>query len=247
MNQLYCYELKMIEILRDNWEFILTIGATVLLFLIPLLLRGKSLSFQIISRIPLLNIQEKNKWDIQILFEKRMVQDVDLIEVEILNSGYEEIRPTDYERPIRIVFDENAQILNAEISKANPKNLNPAVKIEGTKVEIEPLLLNRKDKFTIKMLVSLGGKLVPSCRIAGVKDIKDINESKKNKTLYLILSGLIVGTLCLSILILIIPSGATSFLIIWSFYLIYSIIGYISMIIGIYMYIRLKKNKRFIV
>lgn len=230
-----------------DWQIIsivVAIGVPLSLFIIQRWIQRKELSYNIISRTPLLNLQGKNKWDIQILFDKKPVQDVDLIEIEILNSGHQEIRPNDYEYPISFNFGENTKILSAEKSEVNPESLQPSIRIEGLKVVIDPILLNPKDSITIKMLVSrYEKKPTPNVRIAGIKDIKDARESSKKLAILNAVSGMIAGTLSIIFLFQAIPPGATNFLMIFTFFLIYSMFGYFIMLRGISRYLREQKNR----
>lgn len=228
-----------------DWVSVVAIILPLLLFLIQFFWIGrKALSYNISSQTPLLNIQEKDKWDIQILFNKKPVQDVHLIEIDVFNSGYQEIRPGDYERPISFNFGENTQILSAEKSKVSPESLKPSIKIEeGTKVLLDPILLNPKDSITIKMLVSqYKNRPTPNVRIAGVKNIKDARKFIKNQAIFLAISGMIVGTLGLVSIFKITPPEATVFIGIFIFFLIYSIFGYLFMIRGISKYLQERKK-----
>ena len=229
-----------------DWQIIgvvVAISVPVVLFLIQRWIQRKALSYDIISHTPLLNIQGKNKWDIQILFNKNPVQDVDLIEIKIFNSGYQEIRPTDYERPISFYFGGNTQILSAEKSEVNPESLLPSVRIDGTSVLLDPILLNPKDSITVKMLASrYERKPTPNARIAGIKDIRNAQESRKNMAIFKAVMGMIVGTLGIFGLFKLSPPDATIFLSLFSFFLIYSMLGYSVMLQGISRYLQERKN-----
>ncbi len=230
-----------------DWQIIGVVAAIsvpLFLFLLERWIQRKTLSYDILSQTPLLNIPEKNKWDIQILLDKKPVQDVHLIKIRIFNSGYQEIRPEDYERPISFNFGGSTQILSAEKSEVNPESLQPSVKIEGTKVLLDPILLNPKDSITIKMLASqYENKPTPNVRIAGIKDIKDARKSIKNKAIFKAISGMVTGTLGIFSLFKITPPEATIFLVFFSFFLIYSILGYLFMWQGISGYLQERKNR----
>jgi hypothetical protein len=229
-----------------DWQIISVVVAIILpllLFLIQFWMRRKSLSYDIFSQTPLLNIQKKDKWDIQILFDKKPVQNVHLIEIKIFNSGYQEIRPGDYERPISFNFGGSTHILSAEKSEVIPESLQPSIKIEGTEVLLDPILLNPKDSITIKILASqYENRPTPNVRIAGIKDIKDTHKISKNQAIFLAISGMVVGTLGFYSLFKITPPEATFFIIIFSFFLIYSIFGYLFMLLGISKYLQERKK-----
>lgn len=230
-----------------DWQIIgigVAIGVPSFLFLIQRWIQRKELSYDIFSSTPLLNLQGENKWDLQILFDKKPVQDVDLIQIEIFNSGHQEIRPNDYEYPISFNFGGNTQILSAEKSEVYPESLQPSIRVEGTKVVLDPILLNPKDSIIIKILASrFESKLTPNVRIAGIKDIKDARRNIKNQAVFKAISGLIVGILGLFALFRISPPEATIFLVFFTFFLIYSILGFLYMWKGISSYTEMKKNR----
>ena len=169
----------MIEILRDPmWQFIgvlIALLALIISILLWMQRKRKALSYEIVSRTPLLSFKEKIKGNLQILFDGREVQDVHLIEVRMFNSGNESIKSEDYERPINFSFGENAQVLTAEVVEANPESIHASADIVDTKVKLKPILLNGSDSFTLKMLVSqYSGEekdIKIDGRVAGVKDI----------------------------------------------------------------------------
>ena len=172
----------MIEIIRDPmWQFV----GVVLVIIIPLILylvqrRRKVLSWEIISNTPLLSIEEEIRGNLQVLFDGKPVQDVQLIIVEIINSGNVSIKSTDYERPISLDFGENAHILTAEVTETTPDNLDVSIDIEGTKVLLNPTLMNGKDSIAIKTIVSqFNDKITVEGRIVGVKEVQ--KSTKRNK------------------------------------------------------------------
>lgn len=172
----------MIEIIRDPmWQFI----GVILVIIIPLILylvqrRRKALSWEIISNTPLLSIDDEIRGNLQVLFDGKPVQDVQLIIVEIINSGNVAIKSTDYERPINLDFGENAHILTAEVTETTPDNLDVSINIEGTKVLLNPTLMNGKDSITIKTIVGqFNDQITVEGRIVGVKEVQ--KSTKRNK------------------------------------------------------------------
>ena len=173
---------KMIEIIRDPmWQFV----GVILVIIIPLVLylvqrRRKLISWEIISNTPLLSIEEEIRGNLQVLFDGKPVQDVQLIIVEIINSGNVAIKSIDYERPINLDFGKNAHILTAEVTETTPDNLDISIDIEGTKVLLNPTLMNGKDSITIKTVVSqFNDQITVEGRIVGVKEVQ--KSTKRNK------------------------------------------------------------------
>ena len=172
----------MIGIIRDPmWQFV----GVILVIIIPLIFylvqrRRKVLSWGIISNTPLLSIDEAIRGNIQVLFDGKPVQDAQLIIVEIINSGNVAIKSSDYEHPINLDFGENAHILTAEVTETTPDNLDASINIEGTKVLLNPTLMNGKDSITIKTIVGqFNDQITVEGRIVGVKEVQ--KSTKRNK------------------------------------------------------------------
>jgi len=175
----------MLEILRDPmWQFIgalFTIIAVIFTFIFfKMQHRHKALSYKILSYTPLV-IRDVIGEKLHIVFEGKPVEDVNLSIIKIYNSGNTPIVSNDYERPINLYFGENSQILTTEVIEKNPDNLEVTTHIKGTKVMLDPLLLNKKDSITLKIIFSQSDKSINNInidgRIVGVKEIKEITEN----------------------------------------------------------------------
>ena len=169
----------MIEIIRDPiWQFVAVILAVVALIITIIFFfhqrQKKAISWQIISNSHLLKIDLDIKRNLQVLFNGKPVQDIQLIIVRIINTGNVPIKSTDYEGPINLNFGKDAQILTAEIINTNPNNLEVSANIEEKEVIIPPTLMNSRDWITLKILVSqFCGPITVVSRIVGVKEIKE--------------------------------------------------------------------------
>ena len=77
----------------------------------------KALSYEVIAVVPLLTMQEQLLGDkIQIIYEGNSVSDVLFVFLKFVNSGNQPIDVKDFnQQPLDIVFDDEAQILSAEI------------------------------------------------------------------------------------------------------------------------------------
>ncbi len=199
----------MLEIMRDPFGQFLTVAiiaiiaivVTIILYLIQR--QRKSLSWEIISNTPLLSIDEEIRGDLQVLFAGKPVHDVQLIIFKIINSGNVPIKSTDYERPIKLKFGENALILTAKVTEKTPSSLETPIKNEGTSVVLEPTLMNEGDSFTIKMLVNqFDDQITVNGRIEGVKDIQKTTASKVQFTLNFDYFGLTLIFIFILILIM---------------------------------------------
>lgn len=173
----------MFDILRDPmWQFVAVIIA-ILAILISCFLywkqrRNKALSYEILSRTPLLSVKEEVKGKLQILFDKKPVQQVHLVEIRLGNSGNVPILANDFERPVSLSFGEEGQILSASIVETNPDSLRASIVSDGKKVVLMPTLLNQGDSIKLKMLVSkFKNQIAVDGRIVGVKDIQPSSEN----------------------------------------------------------------------
>jgi len=229
------------DILRDPvWQSIGAILAVVAIIISIALYRRqrrhKALSYEIISRIPLLGMEEEIKGNLQILFNGKPVQQVHLIVVKITNSGNMPIVSTDYERTISLRFGEKAHTLTAEVAETNPNSLRTTAKIEGKKVVLTPTLLNQEDSVTLKMLVSeFSEQITVDGRVVGVKDICEYVENPL-PSFAMILSG--------SVLLLIALIGLFQATIghpfRWIFWLCF-IFGYLLVTIGLVLHRSFRK------
>lgn len=165
------------EILRDGiWQFwgvvVGVLGVIVAIVIYMLQKNKKRLAFQVLADTPLLSVGDEIKEDIQIKYKNKKIQNIHLLVLKLENIGNVDISSSDFEEPIVILFP-NSEILTAELSDASPKNLTPTVKIENSNITIEPILLNRKDQLTFKVIFSSYGNTIGiKSRILGVKQIE---------------------------------------------------------------------------
>jgi hypothetical protein len=139
----------------------------------------KSLSYQTISNVVLLNTAEIIREKLQILYEGMPVKNVRLLLLKIINDGFQPIDEKDFKKTLDFVFTEEAQILSAEIQSVNPENLDISFTFENNKLSIKPILLNSKDFIEIKFIVSTYESILKcDARIVGVKEIKHFSPNR---------------------------------------------------------------------
>lgn len=172
------------EIFRDQiWNFIGVIIACVTLLITVILYflqkHKKGLSYEILSRTSLLTSKEKLEGKIKILYNDQEVQNVRFLEIKVLNTGNIGIPSSDYERPLRFIFETEAKILTAEIIKSEPETLTTSLNIAQNEIVVQPILMNSKDYLVIKAIVSNSSdeEIIVDGRIKDVKDIKKQGES----------------------------------------------------------------------
>ena len=169
----------MIELFRDPlWQFIgviigiLALTATVVIFINQR--KRKSLSYEVISSSSLLSVKEEIEGKLRILYEDSPVKKVHLIVLRIFNSGNTPIETDDYERPISMSFGEGARIISHEVTEALPESLRIDYVVEDERIVFSPCLLNNKDSYNLKLLVSdYQGHIDTDARVSGVNDMKE--------------------------------------------------------------------------
>jgi len=172
------------EILRDPlWTFVGVVFA-ILAVLVAIGIfwaqrKTKKLSYEITSNTQLLGVKDEIQGKVQVLYEGKEVKNVHLLTLKFTNSGNQSISSGDFERPISIEVNSEAKILTHEIIDEDPDNLGADIKLEKNIMTVSPVLLNEKDTFSIKALISdLEGKPKIDGRINGVKSITSFKEGQ---------------------------------------------------------------------
>ena len=120
---------------------------------------------------------------IQILFDGKPVQNVDLLEVLLKNTGSSAILPVDFIKPIEISLGKDTEILSTAVVHEYPSGLNARLATSDRAITIEPLLLNPKDTLIVRILTT-GQK--PSAEVvARVVGIATISMLKSRRALNL--------------------------------------------------------------
>ena len=172
------------ELIRDPlWTFVgvifalLAVVVTISIFLAQR--KKKRLSYEITSNTQLLGVKEEIQGKVKVLYEGNEVKNVHLLTLKFTNSGNQPISSNDYERPLNISVNNEATILTYEIIDEEPENLGAEFSQQGNTLTLSPLLLNSKDSFSIKALVSdLEGRPEIDGRINGVKSIARFREGQ---------------------------------------------------------------------
>lgn len=127
--------------------------------------------------------------------DEEIKEDVSLVLVRIVNTGNVSIKQEDFMEDILIGGDGKFKVFTAELKESSPSNIG--VKINSDAgfmglIFITPLLLNRKDEMTLKLLIaSYENELKVSSRIVGVREIIKLKE-KNSLKLIILVSGLLV-------------------------------------------------------
>ena len=130
--------------------------------------RSKKLIYQRISTTRVLTVKEELAGRVEIYLDGRAVREVGLLRMKITNT-----HPTDkvdFVRPIKFSVLPGQTIMDADFVEVDPPVLAPSLQRNDTSVTIEPLLLNEKNSFQVKLLIAnFGGTVQLDSRIEGVE------------------------------------------------------------------------------
>lgn len=167
----------------------------------------KSLSYEVITTA-LLTAADEIKNDLQILYKGAPIKNAHLVIIKVTNDGYQPIKKDDFEDGLVFEFSEGTQFLSYEIIKPHPSNLKVVLIAPVLhRLGVEPLLLNSKDSFEIRLLVSSNAISVKgNARIVGVKAFKPKESYIANTVLAKLLWPLIGGFAAYTLLTMPVPN-----------------------------------------
>jgi hypothetical protein len=150
-----------------------TIGVPLLIYWLSR--NKKELSYKIFTSTLLSEKQEFREKLRVFIDDQEIKEDISLILLTIINSGNTPIKVEDFAEGIYINLVGEGRFLQSEVKSSNPSYL--PVKIDEGLLSlnlfsIEPLLLNKGDEFTLKILgTQVGDNIEVSSRIVGIKEI----------------------------------------------------------------------------
>ncbi|MEH7596613.1 hypothetical protein V7295_29510 [Bacillus toyonensis] len=168
------------EFLLNNIVAIITLIATILIPLVVYILQKskKELSYKIISENKIFNTEIDKR--LKVSFNNTVIEEeLTLILLKVINTGNQPITKKDFEENSGIDILFGKDILSVETQKTKPSNLHiDANEILPGYFEIQPLLLNPKDEFTLKLLVEKHNTsdFKVGARISGISEIKPLKE-----------------------------------------------------------------------
>lgn len=187
------------ELIKDPlWPFVGVVCA-ILAVVVPVLIffaqrKTKMLSYEVTSNTQLLGVEDEIQGKVKILYDGKEVKNVHLLTIRFTNSGNQSISKSDYERPLSIEVDANAKVLTHEVVDEIPENLGISVTLNGSKLIFSPALMNAKDSFSIKTLISdFEGKPIIDGRINGVKSISKLSDGQWSFVVTSLVSFILIG------------------------------------------------------
>ncbi len=153
---------------------------TVMLEYLQLIHRSKGFSWKILSIAPLFKVASGFQEQLEIRLNHIVVSDVYLLIVKFLNSGIASIKQDDYARPVKLSF-KKGHIINAEVVETDPDDLGEVIETQDeTSVTFKKILLNSKDNFVIKILLTGFDGSAEDVNVEGrIEGVKKIEISRK--------------------------------------------------------------------
>lgn len=163
-------------------EILLGFSAVIAAITVPLIIyflqkSKKRLAYEVVSNTQLVGVKTEVQNKIKIYYENKLVENVYLVSIRLINSGNQPISIDDFARPINIQLGSNTKILTCEVLEQNPKDLDVSILKMQNSFEIQPLLLNPNDSLTLSILLSdYREELEVSARVKGVRNIETYSE-----------------------------------------------------------------------
>jgi hypothetical protein len=163
----------MMDMLRDPiWQVVIGIITLVATIWLAARSYSKKLSYEIIAKTSLVSLapaSDENR--IRIFLDKKPIKNAELLLVKITNTGLLPIKSNDFESPLFLSLGKSAKVLDTEIYNFSPANLQIKFSTQNNVIEIDPVLLNSRDSFTVKIIAESLSEIELNGRIVGVKDI----------------------------------------------------------------------------
>ena len=176
----------------NDWLFFLgTILVSIVIYLLQR--KIKKLSYSVILNTSLVKVNSEVKDKIQLTFEGNKIENPYLIFVRFINNGNQYISASDFEKSIKLIFSNDTKILQCEATDLKPDNLALEVNYSENTINIDPLLINPNEEFTLKLIIdSPNSSFEIIDRIKGL-NIKEFKEPFfiNSRWLYILLGYLI--------------------------------------------------------
>ena len=153
------------------WQVILAVIAIIVTLAICIAQwNRKRLVWKVISNNSVMNGSEIAGLNgrLQITFDNKPlpVLDIHSIVIKVANAGNSPIDSHDWRSPLNFDFGDEAEVLMSEVIE--PKKYSSLAKPSGTKVELQPVLLNRRNHLLLKILVRQPSTITIDAAIMGV-------------------------------------------------------------------------------
>lgn len=146
--------------------------------------KKKRFSYEIISESPLYSIHDEELKDrLKIYLDDTLVDDLNLLIIKFMNNGNVDVSSRDFETPVFITFNEDAEILGYEIIEKYPETMEYDMGSEKNRYKINKNLFNVNYYVTIKLLISKYKEIKQiHGGILGIEKIEEITEDTIKET-----------------------------------------------------------------
>lgn len=142
-----------IQALRDPlWTFVTVAVGIITLIVIVIQRHRKALSYEVLSRTPLLTREEEVAGKLQVLYDGEPVRGGALDRSRNRHTGNVPILPGEYVHPVALYFGRDAQVLSAEVLGTEPRDLEALLHMDGPRITLTPCLLNGGDVLVLKTM-----------------------------------------------------------------------------------------------
>ncbi|MFA5216121.1 hypothetical protein [Sulfuricurvum sp.] len=178
--------------MKIDWKWAISILVAIITALIPFIYsnsffqKDKELSYevlQIINKKSFNGIENKNIFfGIKDGKETYLGDNLSVVTIRFINSGKTAIQRSEFDTPITIKIPEAKRIFQSQISYIKPKDLHIEFKQIENSIQLNPMLLNPDDEFTISIILDgVIDKITPTARIVGVHELTQIVHEDKEK------------------------------------------------------------------
>lgn len=166
---------------KENWKFIITnfIAISAIIISVVLFLLGRpvnKLAYNI-EKSELLSIEDDKLEQVKLVLNDSIYQNIDITTFHLKNEGNTSISSTDFEGPIKILFDDSVEVLNVKVIHKAPSDLEIYPEINENSVLIEGMMLNKGYEFGIQILSTNSSNIArPSVKILGVPQLRPMKD-----------------------------------------------------------------------
>lgn len=152
----------------------------------------KKLSMRLLKSEPLISLQGPARKKLTVQYNDTLAEGTYLLHLAIMNQGNVPITVQDYQAPIRIEVNPEANILEASIIETWPADLDHRLQENNLGqnlsliqdsykniIRLRPILLNPKDEFVVQMLCErYENRIEISQQISGIKRVELFDDSE---------------------------------------------------------------------
>lgn len=185
----------MTELLKEYSDYIIGIPSFITATLLTIYIflkqkQKKSLACSIDSYYDIISNDIKNT-GLQVFYNHIEYKEVCMLIFGISNDGDIPIEKINFEKPIDLVFNENSIILDYRIEQKQPESIIIIPTVKDNILSIEPFLLNSKEEFKLKILISNNKSFNLDYRISGISKINKTEIRQPNTLYYFTTYGII--------------------------------------------------------